>query len=82
MVDGLRLGLLLTITPRPLVITASLQSPKPPIIVKLVEPRRDPTGLAHVLVGALGLTAALTLLAVLLGVALAGVMFWVRSRQS
>ena len=56
-------------------------TPSPPIIVKLIEPRRDPTGLAEVLIGALGLSGALTLLAVLLGVVLGGLMYWVRSRQ-
>ena len=55
---------------------------KPPIIVKLVDAPRDPTGIADVVVGALGLTTAIVLLAVLLGVVLAGVMFWVRSRQN
>lgn len=57
-----------------------LQTPKPPIIVKIVEPK-DPTGIGDVIVGAIGLTAALTLLAVLLGVVTAGVMYWVRSRS-
>ena len=55
---------------------------KPPIIVRLVDPPKDPTGLADVLVGALGLTGVILLIAVILGIVLAGVMFWVRSRQS
>ncbi len=49
-----------------------------PIIVKLIDPPRDPTGLADVLIGALGLTGVLTLMAVTLGVLLAGVMFFLR----
>ena len=49
-----------------------------PIIVKLIDPPRDPTGLADVLIGALGLTGVLTLTAVTLGVLLAGVMFFLR----
>ena len=55
---------------------------KPPIIVKLVEPPKDPTGLAEVLIGALGLTGAITLLAVVLGALTAVLIFWVRSRRS
>jgi len=52
-----------------------------PIIVKLVDPPKDPTGLAGVLIGALGLTGAITLIALTLGVLLAVVMFWMRSRS-
>ena len=50
------------------------------MIVKLIEPARDPTGLADVLLGSLGLTGVLALAAVVLGAVLAGLMFWVRSR--
>ena len=53
---------------------------KPPVIVKLVEPPKDPTGIAHVVIGALGLTGVITLIAVVLGLVLAAVMFWMRSR--
>jgi hypothetical protein len=53
-----------------------------PIIVKLVEPKKDPTGLADVLIGALGLTGAITVVAVALGVVTAAIIFWVRSRVS
>ena len=57
--------------------------PSPPIIVKLVEPpNRDPTGLAGVLIGALGLTGAIILLAVVLGAALAGLLFYIRRRRT
>ena len=38
-------------------------------------------GLADVLLGSLGITGVLTLLAVLLGVVMAGVLFWIRSRN-
>jgi hypothetical protein len=58
---------------------ASTQSQ--PIIVKLVEPKTDPTGLADVIIGALGLSGALALLALALGVVMAGVLFYVRSRR-
>ena len=53
-----------------------------PIIVKLVELPSDPTGLADVLIGALGLTGAIVVIAVLLGVLMAGVLFWIRSRSA
>ena len=55
---------------------------KPPIIVRLIDPPKDPTGLADVLVGALGLTGVILLIAVILGIVLAGVMFWVRARET
>ena len=54
----------------------------PPIIVKIVEPPKDPTeGIADVLIGSLGIAGVLALLAVLLGVVMAGVLFWIRSRN-
>ena len=52
-----------------------------PIIVKIVETPHDPTGLADVLIGALGLTGVLVLLALVLGLILAGVLFVARSRR-
>ena len=51
-----------------------------PIIVKLIEPPHDPTGLADVLIGSLGLTGAIVLLALVTGAIFAGVLFWYRSR--
>ena len=64
-------------------LMASLQ-PAQPIIVKIIEPppKSELSGLADVLIGSLGLTAVITIAAVLLGALLAGVMFWVRSRSS
>jgi hypothetical protein len=55
-------------------------SQQPPIIVKVVEPSGDPTGIADVLLGALGLTGVLVLVAVLAAVVFAGLLFWFRSR--
>lgn len=52
-----------------------------PIIVKLIEPPHDPTGLADVLIGAIGLTGVLTLGAVTLGLIVGALIFWVRSRR-
>lgn len=54
---------------------------QPPVIVRINEPSEDPTGLAHVIVQALGITGALTLLAVLFGILLAAALFWFRSRE-
>ena len=51
-----------------------------PIIVKLA-PKKDPTGLADVLLGALGLTGVLVLGALVLGAAFAGILFFIRSRK-
>ena len=53
----------------------------PPVIVKIVEPTTDPTGIADIIIGALGLTGALALLALTLGLVVAGVLFLVRSRH-
>ena len=55
-----------------------------PIIVKIVQPeaKSELSGLADVLLGSLGLTGVIVLAAVVMGAALAGVMFWVRSRSS
>jgi hypothetical protein len=57
---------------------AQLQSK--PIIVKIMPPEGDPTGLADVLIGALGLTGVLVLLAVIAALVFGGVLFWLRSR--
>ena len=51
-----------------------------PIIVKIIEPPGDPTGLAGVLIGALGLTGALAVLALVLGLLSGGVVYLFRSR--
>jgi len=53
---------------------------QPPIIVKIVEPNRDPTGLAGVLVGALGLTGVIVLAALVFALIFGTVLFWWRSR--
>ena len=56
--------------------------PSSPVIVKIVEPKKDPTGLADVLIGALGLSGALFLLAVLAAAVFGALLFWLRSRKS
>ncbi len=54
--------------------------PQPPIIIDIAEPKGDPTGLADVLIGALSLSGALVLLAVLVAALFAGALFWWRAR--
>ena len=50
-------------------------------MVRIIEPPFDPTqGLADVLVGSIGLTGAILLIAVVSGVILAGLLSWIRSR--
>ena len=56
--------------------------PPPPVIVRIVQPPGDPTGLADVLIGALGLTGVLVLVAVLSGLLMAALLFWMRSRTT
>jgi len=52
-----------------------------PVIVKIIEPPQGATGLADVLIGALGLTGVLVLVAVLLAVVTGIVIFVLRSRN-
>jgi len=57
--------------------------PSSPIIVKIIEPAKSElSSLSDVLIGSLGLTGVITLAALLMGVLMAAVMFWVRSRQA
>jgi hypothetical protein len=58
----------------------SLQQTASPIIVKIVEPAEK--GLAEIMLGSLGLTGVIALCAVLLGVVLAAVMYWMRRVRS
>jgi hypothetical protein len=51
-----------------------------PIIVRIA-PKKDPTGLAGVLLDALGLTGVLVLGALLLGAVFAAILFLARSRK-
>ena len=65
-------------------LSALTQSqPSKPIIVRILQdpPKSELSGLADVLLGSLGLTGVIVLAAVLLGAVMAGVMFWVRSRE-
>jgi hypothetical protein len=51
-----------------------------PIIVRIA-PKRDPTGLADVLLGALGLTGVLVIAALVAGALMAGILLLLRSRK-
>jgi hypothetical protein len=53
-----------------------------PIIVKIIETPKDPTGLADVLIASLGLTGVIVLIAALLGLLMAAVLFWYRRRSA
>ena len=53
-----------------------------PVIVRIIEPPKDPTGLADVLIGVLGLSTVLGVAAISIGVAIGVLIFWVRSRRS
>jgi len=56
-----------------------------PIIVKIISPPKDESGLsqlADVLIGSVGLTGAIVLVALLLGVVMAGLMFLWRRRSA
>ena len=57
--------------------------PGKPIIVSIPpdKPKSELSGLADVLLGSLGLTGIIVVAAVLLGAVMAGVMFWVWSRD-
>jgi hypothetical protein len=52
-----------------------------PVIVKIVEPPHDPTGISDVIIGAIGLTGFIVLIALLLGLAFGGILFWYRRRS-
>jgi hypothetical protein len=53
-----------------------------PLIVKIIEPPKDPTGLADVLIGVLGLSTVLGIAAISIGIAVGVVIYWVRARRS
>jgi len=62
------------------VVQAFRLAQQAPIIVRIA-PTQDPTGIARVLLGALGLTGALVVGALALGALFAGVLFVLRSRK-
>ena len=55
---------------------------QPPVTVRIIEPKSDPTGgLGDLLLRSLGLTGVLLLIALLAGVAFAAILFAIRARQ-
>ena len=65
--------------------TLQAAPPQGPVIVRIISPPQDTTGLsglANVLIGSLGLTGAIVLAAVVMGAMMAAVMFWFRSRSA
>jgi hypothetical protein len=60
-----------------------LQSqPERPIIVDITEPpKSELSTLSQVLLGSLGLSGVLALMAILLGIGLGGLMFWIKRRR-
>ena len=53
-----------------------------PIIVNITDRPSELSGLADVLIGSFGLAGAVTVLALVAGVVMAGVLFWWRSRST
>ena len=74
------------LSPQSSALANGLAQAKPdgPIIVRIPQdpPKSELSGLSDVLLGSLGLTGVIVVAAVVLGLLLAGVMFWVRSRSS
>jgi hypothetical protein len=56
-----------------------LQVPSNPVIVRIIPPKEE--SLSDVLVGALGVTGVMVLIALVAAVVFAGVLLWVRSRD-
>ena len=53
-----------------------------PIIVDITEPpKSELSALSQVLLGSLGLTGVLALMAILLGIGIGGLMFWIKKRR-
>jgi hypothetical protein len=69
---------------RGLTVPAMLaQQPREPVFINIqADPKDDISGLADVLIGALGLAGALILAAVLIGIGFGAVVFWLRSRSA
>jgi hypothetical protein len=63
-------------------VAAQQTQPSSPIMVKIDQPKNDPTGgLADVLIGALGLSGVLFLIAVVAAMAFGSILFWLRRQK-
>jgi hypothetical protein len=60
--------------------TLGLQPSNEPIIVRLIDPPSDISGLADVLIASITITGVIVVGAVVFGLVLAGALFWFRSR--
>jgi hypothetical protein len=58
------------------------QAPEGAIIVKLMPPPSDLERLRDILIGSIGLSGALAILGVILGLVSGGLLFWIRYRRS
>ena len=59
------------------------RQPSDPVVITITEPEKSEfSQLSDVLLGSLGLTGALVLASILAACLFAGVLFWVRSRES
>ena len=57
--------------------------PGEPIIVNITEPpENELSALRDVLIGSLGLSGALAVMAILLGIGVGGLMFWIKRRRT
>jgi hypothetical protein len=56
-----------------------LNQPSSPVIVKIIPPKED--SLSDVLVGALGVTGVMVLIALVAALVFGAVLFWIRSRD-
>jgi hypothetical protein len=79
--SGLRaLGSIAALSIQPLALRFQGQ-PSSPIIVKIIQPPSEASGLADVLIGSLGLSGVIALGSILVGLLFASVLFWIRSRS-
>jgi hypothetical protein len=79
---GLRaLASVTALSPQPSALIWQTQ-PSSPIIVKIIQPPSEVSGLADVLIGSLGLSGVIALGSILVGLLFAAVLFWFRSRSA
>ena len=72
--------LVLSYLPR---LLALQQQPSDPVVVKIIEPEKSELAqLSDVLLGSLGLTGLLVLASILAACLFAGLLFWLRSRET
>jgi hypothetical protein len=66
-----------------MLVALFLQGERGPIIVDITEPpKSELSTLSQVLLGSLGLSGVMALMAIVLGIGLGGLMFWLRRRSA